>query len=115
MPHDDTERPSWLLAPCPSWCAQPHTEDEAEDDRRHQSEGVVVPVVMLIQDVEEVGGLQGHSKEAAEFVIVATACLDDPDIWIYIGEAEGSRQRLRVSVESVRRLMAALQRHLDAL
>lgn len=40
------EQPSWMVAPCPSWCIREHREEDHVDDRRHQGRALEVPVVM---------------------------------------------------------------------
>lgn len=57
----------------------------------------------------------GDSIEAAEFVIVASARTGEPDIWVYIGEAEGNRQLVHISLESARRLVSEVERHIRSM
>ncbi|WP_431879944.1 DUF6907 domain-containing protein [Amycolatopsis sacchari] len=40
--HSDDERPFWLSAPCPTWCATRHRDADAPRFREHVSEPVRV-------------------------------------------------------------------------
>lgn len=37
---DMTDRPFWLLGPCPPWCVSSHQHRDKLEDRRHRSEAL---------------------------------------------------------------------------
>lgn len=103
--HDPARAPSWLTAPCPPWCTRSHHEQDHPEDRRHQDDGTVVPVVL--GRVEP--GRLGYLAQAGEVVVQRVRELPPgaPTWWV-IAESERARAPLVLSEESAARLRSAL-------
>lgn len=101
-------RPSWLDEPCPTWCAGLHDEAEQPADRRHASYHPTVPVIR-IDDRDTDQQTPRRFVAADEFELVRHRQVGDAEEWVYLGDGEGSGQRLEITIESARRLARALQ------
>jgi hypothetical protein len=96
-------QPSWQTTRCPSWCTRVHHEDDHPEDRIHQDDGIVIPA--LLADVDPVD--LRKVPRATELVVQRTQALDDPQVWVFIGEPESAR-RLVIGAETAPRLRAGL-------
>lgn len=101
-PPDDTgQRPSWLVGRCPPWCTRRHAEQDHPEDRLHQDDGVVVPVVVADPDPRKLRQVE----RASEIVLRRFREVDPTAVtWVAIREAEGVGVALTVSEESASRL-----------
>lgn len=95
-------QPSWQNDPCPRWCAGDHLESDLPEDRVHRAPGVAVPVVSRRTDTDLV-----RTAHPEEYEIGLSRADGSTETWVYIGAGPG--EYLEVSVESARRLIAALQ------
>lgn len=99
---DQLEQPSWLNEACPDWCAATHGEHDHPDDRKHVSEGMVVPaVVAALRPGPEV-------RRSCDLVVVMSRRVGLTETWVHIGEAEGREHRLVISQETAARLTPVL-------
>lgn len=96
-------RPSWQQEPCPAWCARPHQEGDHLEDRFHQSEGTIVPA-MVVDD--PLGS--PPTMRMTELVVVAVQHLGDPTTWIRVEAAEGRDPRLVMEAGAMHRLVPVL-------
>lgn len=110
MAFGDVEQPTWLHEPCPPWCARPHRERDHPDDRQHQNDAVIVSAVLFRWD-----GTGDLASEPAEIVVSVARPVHRGETQVFIGEAEGSEQFLRISLESAQRLSTALDNALSSI
>lgn len=112
-------RPAWQVEPCPGWCVVLHASDDHERDRKHISAALSVPVRQLRAGKAGADGLfaepePGTGDEHTVSTDLAV-CLHRRDgartTWVYVGD--GTDQLLELTLESVVRLMPALDRVLD--
>lgn len=93
------------------WCAGHYDDCALEADRRHESEIVEVPTVMLHR-LLSLGNSLERIAEAVTVDIVAMQHDGDKDIWVSIS---GSAQRIELSLESMCRLHGGLGQLLDGV
>lgn len=105
----DHARPHWLHEPCPHWCASTHREDDAPEDRHHDSAPTYVPVVI---GVREPGGARPRTQ-ITDLLVVRTRRCGEPEEWVFVGEPDQDRQHLVLAPDSARRVAAALVDQLD--
>ncbi|MCR4513998.1 hypothetical protein [Aeromicrobium sp. 50.2.37] len=105
----DHTRPHWLHEPCPHWCASTHREDDAPEDRHHDSAPTYVPVVI---GVREPGGARPRTQ-ITDLLVVRTRRCGEPEEWVFVGEPDQDRQYLALAPDSARRVAAALVDQLD--
>lgn len=105
----DHDRPHWLHEPCPQWCASTHREDDAPEDRHHDSAPTYVPVVI---GVREPGGARPRTQ-ITDLLVVRTRRCGEPEEWVFVGEPDQDRQYLVLAPDSARRVAAALVDQLD--
>lgn len=101
-------QPSWLTEDCPTWYVTEHAEGDYPDDRSHQGQIATVPVVL-----REPALLEGHvtsSERAATFDLVRFEPIGSRAQWLFIG---GDEVQLELSLESAKRLHAAMGAELD--
>jgi len=99
-------RPSWLTEPCPPWCTREHHEDDHPEDRIHQDDGVVIPVVLAEID----SATMRPTPRAVELVIRKVGPIaDDRSTWISIQETEGPDNYLLLSEQSAGLVSRTLQ------
>lgn len=98
-PNPET-RMSWLTQPCPTWCVQPHQEDDFSEDRKHQSRAIAIPAIWLTTVAPE---------ESADELVAGDLNLF---AWQRIGSTETIVSLadddydfcLEITIESIRRL-----------
>lgn len=104
--HGD-DRPSWLPGPCPAWCTRAHREDDPTEDRIHQDDGAVLPVVLGRVDP----ALLRYAPHAADLVVRRVRDLPPGSpTWVVITESEAVERTLVLTEESADRLRGALPR-----
>jgi hypothetical protein len=102
---DDEDAPTWLPAPCPSWCTGTHGRHDHPEDRLHRGEGLVVPAVVGRLETTRLR----YRAEATELVVQRVRELpEDAPTWVVITESEGAGSALVLSAESARRLGSVL-------
>jgi len=104
------ERADWLTGPCPAWCREEHALQDQPRDRRHDTAPEHVPVIRLDRRLGETE--VERVMDASEFMLGAYQYLDDSEVWVFVGDDE---QHIEVSLESARRVHAALTRLLERL
>lgn len=109
----ETERPIWQHSACPSWCAREHEETDHEDDRYHQSEVTIEPVVRLLKQFE--GSQLQREAVADEVAVLVFQHQDDTEWWLSLSFAQHSTVHLRLSHESAERLARSLHMLLGQL
>lgn len=91
---------------CPQWCRAQHDDEIHPDDRRHESEIVVVPVVENAPTSAPAGNGAAHRQpDSAEVFLVIHQQLGEPDVWVALGA--GGRG-MDLSLESAQRVHLAL-------
>ncbi|MVT26658.1 DUF6907 domain-containing protein [Nesterenkonia alkaliphila] len=91
---------------CPQWCRAQHGDEIHPDDRRHESEIVVIPVVKNTRTTAPAGNGAAHRRpDSAEAFLVIHQQLDESDVWIGLG-ADG--RGMDLSLESAQRVHQAL-------
>lgn len=104
---DDEEAAGWPPSRCPSWCTRTHREHDHPEDRVHQDDGVVVPVVLGRLDPARLR----YVADPAELVVRRVR--EPPEgatAWVVVAETERAGPSLVLSDESARRLRSALPR-----
>ncbi len=91
---------------CPRWCRAQHGGEIHPDDRRHESEIVVVPVVENARTSAPAGsGAAYRRADSAEVFLVVHQQLGEPDVWVSLGlDGRG----MDLSLESAQRVHQAL-------
>lgn len=89
---------------CPAWCVDAHDDDSDEGIFRHQSRTLTVPGVILERRLSEGEGVR-RLAIATQFEVAAYQYDQGPDLWVVVSD---ENQRLELTLESVRRLRAAL-------
>lgn len=100
------ERPAWQHSDCPNWCRREHVETDHEDDRDHQSEATIVPVVRLLKQFE--GSQLQREAVADEVAVLVLQHQDDSEWWLSLSFAQQGTVHLRLSHESAERLARSL-------
>lgn len=91
---------------CPQWCRAQHGDEIHPDDRRHESEIVVVPVVENARTSPSAGNDAAHRRpDSAEVFLVVHQQLDESDVWVGLG-VDG--RGMDLSLESAQRVHLAL-------
>ncbi len=102
----ETDRPTWQVADCPEWCVREHEEEDRDGDRDHESEGITVPVIRRVRQVE---GVQVTRELVADEVfVVATQAQEKQRPIISIGVQDSFQAGLELRDESADRLARAL-------
>ena len=96
---------------CPPWCIANHDEQTESDDRWHQSQPIFVPVVELVGHAAE-GGFQ-FSVEGIELEVELEHRVDGQETFLHFGVGKERDRNFRLSVESTRRLLSAIQQVLE--
>lgn len=96
---------------CPSWCVANHDEQTKSDDRWHQSQPIFVPVVEQVTYATE-GGFQ-FDVEGAELEVDLEHRVDGQEAFLHFGVGKKRDRNFRLSVESTRRLLSAIQQVLE--
>ncbi|MCD6640172.1 MAG: hypothetical protein LT071_09695 [Nocardioides sp.] len=96
-------RPSWQQEPCPPWCERTHLESDHLEDRFHQSEGTLVPAMVVDDPLSS-----PPTMRLTELVVVAVRHPGDSTTWIRVEAAEGSDPRLVVEAGAMHRLVPVL-------
>lgn len=108
----ESGRPAWQRSDCPAWCTREHLPADHEDDRYHQSEATIVPVVRLLS--HEGSQLQREAV-ADEVAVLVLQHQDDSEWWLSLSFAQQSMVYLRLSHESAERLTRSLHAPLGQL
>lgn len=91
---------------CPRWCRAQHGDEIHPEDRRHESEIVVVPVVENARTSAPAGnGAAYRRADSAEVFLVIHQQLGEPDVWVGLG-VDG--RGMDLSLESAQRVHQAL-------
>lgn len=107
---DRTARPPWPGEPCPPWCTRAHAPDDHPEDRYHQSEASLLPVVAGSGDTVPV-----TASLRPLTLVVRAGRYDGGRTWLVIEATEDARPRMALTVDAARALAEALQVQLDAL
>jgi hypothetical protein len=105
-----SQRPSWQVDPCPSWCVGEHLESDHPDDRQHRSASFSVAVIARRTELGP--DRLVRSAEPTEFEVGLSRTDGEQDTWLYIGEGPG--MSIEITAESARRLLGAAHARLDA-
>lgn len=89
-------------ADCPSWCVSEHESPEPRGG--HHGVPRTVAVILGRRRPDS----PGHDPEPGELVVVVSQRPFDHEPWVEIVEPEHSERALRLSPESVRRLIGAI-------
>jgi len=92
--------PTWLTEACPSWCAREHEEDDHPEDRYHQSEPSIAPVIASGQVTVPVTS----SLETVDLLVRIGRYVGETTEWMAIEPLELVQPRLLLTVESARHL-----------
>lgn len=109
----EPKRPTWQHSDCPAWCTREHTEIDHEDDRDHQSDATIVPVVRLLKQFE--GSQLQREAVADEVAMVVFQHQADDEWWLSLGLAQQDVLSLHLSQESAGRLARSLHALLGQL
>ncbi|NLS09797.1 hypothetical protein HGQ17_07205 [Nesterenkonia sp. MY13] len=91
---------------CPGWCRAQHGDEIHPDDRRHESEIVVVPVAENARTSAPAGNGAVHRRpDSTEVFLVVHQQLGEPDVWVGLG-VDG--RGMDLSLESAQRVHQAL-------
>ncbi len=104
-------RPPWPDGRCPPWCTREHAADDYPEDRYHQSEPALLPVVAGPADTVPVTA----SLRPLSLVVRAGRHDDDDRTWLVVESAEAARPRIVLTVEGARSLAGALLDQVDAV
>lgn len=104
-------RPPWLAEPCPPWCTRAHAADDHPEDRYHQSEPSIVPVVAGAADAVPVT----TSLRAMTLTVRLGRYAGDERTWLLIEPLEDLRPRMVLAADDARALLQALHGQLAAL
>lgn len=104
QPDLDPSAPTWLVEPCPWWCARTHEEDDHPEDRYHQSEPAMLPALAGAADTVPVT----DSIESLDLLIRRGRYVGESLEWVLIEPAEAVRPRLMLTIESARLLLPHL-------
>jgi hypothetical protein len=88
---------------CPAWCRRRHRAEDHVEDRLHQSDPIVVPVVLGDPRFGRDDGLRGES-----LVLRVVQGVDSALAWLEVVPEEGRSLQLLVTAESARRLLVAM-------
>lgn len=105
----DHPSPSWLHEPCPGWCTRVHEEDDHLEDRFHQSEPTIVPVIAAVEPTVPVTA----SLETIDLVIRIGRYDGELVEWLTIEPLDLPQPKLVLTVESARLLAHHLAEQLD--
>ncbi len=100
--------PSWLVEPCPSWCAREHEETDHPEDRYHQSDPAVVPAIASTVVSVPVTA----SFEEVDLVIRRCRYVADSVEWMAIEGLKSVEPRLVLTSDSARVLLRVLAEQL---
>lgn len=103
-PDLDPSAPTWLVEPCPSWCARTHEENDHPEDRYHQSEPSILPALVGAADTVPVT----DSFESLDLLVRRGRYVGQPLEWVLIEPMEAIRPRLLLTIESARLLLPRL-------
>ncbi|GAB2460184.1 hypothetical protein GCM10027062_44760 [Nocardioides hungaricus] len=96
---------SWLPAPCPAWCTRTHGEDDHPEDRVHQGDGTVLPVVFGRIDPWRLR----YVPDAGDLVVRLVRDLPaSSPTWVVLADSERGERALVLTRESAGLLRAAL-------
>ncbi|MFT4259350.1 DUF6907 domain-containing protein [Microbacterium sp.] len=95
---------------CPPWCVADHGAQDHVDDRWHESEGDCVPVVEL--RIVSGSGMLHHLVVAEEFDVRLEQRVGQVEVFILFGIGDDRERNFRLSLESTRRIVGALERML---
>ncbi|HVK29747.1 MAG TPA: hypothetical protein VM575_15520 [Nocardioides sp.] len=104
-------QPPWPDAPCPPWCTREHAADDHPEDRYHQSEPTLLPVVAGSGDTVPVTA----SLRPLTLAVRIGRYADDDRTWLVIEALEAPRPRMVLAAEAARALVRGLLDQLDAL
>lgn len=91
---------------CPLWCVADHAVQHHDDDRWHESAAVAVAVVEL--RTVRVGDAYTHVTIAGELDVALQQRVGQSEPFVLFGSGEERERNFLLSVESVRRLVRAL-------
>lgn len=104
-------RPPWLDEPCPPWCTRAHAADDHPEDRYHQSEPSIVPVVAGAADAVPVT----TSLRPMTLAVRLGRYVGDDRTWLVIEPLEDVQPRMVLAADGARALLQALGGQLAAL
>lgn len=104
-------RPPWPDGRCPPWCTREHAADDHPEDRYHQSEPALIPIVAGPADTVPVTA----SLRPLSLVVRAGLHHDDDRTWLVVEPAEAAQPRMVLTVEGARSLAGALLDQLDTV
>lgn len=100
--------PPWMQGSCPSWCVRTHTDTDREEDRFHQSEPSVVPVLASRADATPASAAMESYDAIVRVVRHAGEVVD----WLAIEPLELADGRLILTAESARALSVTIDEQL---
>lgn len=104
----DRPVPSWLAEHCPPWCVREHQEDDHVEDRYHQDEPGLYPVIGGRADTVPITS----SLAALELVVRRGRHVGESVTWIAVEAVDGAGPRLLLTLESAHLLVGHLARRL---
>lgn len=104
-------RPPWPEPTCPPWCTRTHTADDHPEDRYHQSEPSILPVVAGTGDTVPVT----RSLRALTLAVRVGRYADDDRTWLVVEALDEPQPRLVLAADAARVLLQALGEQLAAL
>lgn len=96
--------PSWLHESGPRWCVRTHAEDDHEEDRFHQSEPALVPLVASRAD----SARYTEGFESFDITIRVGRYAGDTATWVAVERLDLEGRRLVLTTESARALAQAV-------
>ncbi|SDC00650.1 DUF6907 domain-containing protein [Nocardioides lianchengensis] len=103
--------PSWLAEHCPPWCVREHHEGDHVEDRYHQDEPGIYPVVGGTADTVPITS----SLEAVELVVRRGRHVGESVTWVAVEAIDRTGPRLLLTLESARHLASHLVRRLGTV
>lgn len=95
---------------CSPWCVADHGAQDHVDDRWHESEEEFLPVAEL--RIITVGGVVRHLIVAEDLAVRLEQKMGQAEAFVLFGTGNDRERNFRLSLESIRRLVGALERML---
>lgn len=107
----DPARPVWLDEACPTWCTRDHREGDHPEDRYHQSEPSMVPLIASAGTTIDVV----ESLEAIDMLVLLGCHVGDTCVWLAVEPADRPAPRIVMTAESARSLVHSINDQLQRL
>lgn len=102
-----TQTPTWLTEQCPNWCVRDHREEDHPEDRFHQSEAAVVPVVAGDGGARD-RPIVADSLNSTELTVRIGRHIGEAFTWLDMSPTEGRSPAMVLSRDSARSLARSI-------